>query len=396
MTEIKYIVQVCMVWCLFIVSIKAQPTHTFEFCQRSSEWENLFDRKSGWFGGDGIFSIPLNGKEYETAKKQDTVLFLFSDSLIKLKGPIKNNKINNEDYTMIHNSMAILDGSDPASGMEFYWKNKSQQKPGSVVYPKSAASEDGDYYWLGDGFVNVSGDGALYFFAYRVRDVETDGFFPFEQKDVTLIRVDKDSKFPYTDFDEIPTDLMYEISGKYGLTTYGNSILVNTEEAGAPHPDGYIYIYGTVGYYKELLVARVRPVHFAHIEKWTFWDGEAWSTDKKQALPVAKGTANEISVSPLKDGRFIVVYQQNGLEPYVVAQMAKSPVGPFYPPKTVWYCDEVNDDKDYFAYNAKAHPSISKNGKLIISYNLNSFDFFKDVLVDANHYRPRFIELDLD
>ncbi|RZK61435.1 MAG: hypothetical protein EOO85_33435 [Pedobacter sp.] len=29
----------------------------------ASDWTNLFYRSSGWFGGDGIYSIPLNGQE---------------------------------------------------------------------------------------------------------------------------------------------------------------------------------------------------------------------------------------------------------------------------------------------------------------------------------------------
>jgi hypothetical protein len=27
------------------------------------EWSDLFLRKSGWIGGDGIFAIPLSGKD---------------------------------------------------------------------------------------------------------------------------------------------------------------------------------------------------------------------------------------------------------------------------------------------------------------------------------------------
>ena len=29
--------------------------------EEAKDWSNLFLRKSGWIGGDGIFAIPLNG-----------------------------------------------------------------------------------------------------------------------------------------------------------------------------------------------------------------------------------------------------------------------------------------------------------------------------------------------
>jgi hypothetical protein len=33
------------------------------FCQveEAQEWTDLFGRSASWFGGDGIFAIPLNG-----------------------------------------------------------------------------------------------------------------------------------------------------------------------------------------------------------------------------------------------------------------------------------------------------------------------------------------------
>jgi hypothetical protein len=36
--------------------------------EETPEWTELLKRKSGWFGGDGIFTIPLNGKEYIYAR----------------------------------------------------------------------------------------------------------------------------------------------------------------------------------------------------------------------------------------------------------------------------------------------------------------------------------------
>ncbi|GJM33868.1 MAG: hypothetical protein DHS20C18_28690 [Saprospiraceae bacterium] len=377
----------------------SNPTHelpTQKMTQRADNWENEFYKTTGWFGGDGIFSIPLNGKEFVLAGEKDTTLFLFSDSLIKLKGSIKNGEVKSGEYKMIHNSLGLLQGRGPGNGLAYHWEKDEEGQPLSVFTPDAMPGHEEDYFWLGDGFVNTAHDSTLYIFAYRVRDIVTDGFFPFEQKNVTILKVKKGQAFPFTEHIQIPTELMYEVPQKFGKTTYGSAILVNTEAAGAPHPDGYIYIYGTVGYYKDLIVARVLPEAFENLAEWTFWDGATWNPDKYAVKAVTSNTANELSVSPLPDGRYMLVCQKNGMEPQVDIQMAKSPVGPFYPKKTIWYCEEVDEDKDYFAYNAKAHPHISPDGKLLISYNLNSFDFFKDVLTKAHHYRPRFINLDMD
>jgi hypothetical protein len=32
--------------------------------EEAPEWTALLKRSSGWFGGDDIFTIPLNGKEH--------------------------------------------------------------------------------------------------------------------------------------------------------------------------------------------------------------------------------------------------------------------------------------------------------------------------------------------
>lgn len=390
--------------CLFVFScenqsVKPSPETAVpvkKMTQRAEDWEQLFNKDEGWFGGDGIFAVPMNGKEFVPAGEKDTTLFIFSDSLIKLKGKIKDGKIKHEDYKMIHNSIGIMEGRDPENGITYHWIKDGEGKPHTVFEPAEKYKVTEDYFWLGDGFVNTAHDSTLYIFAYRIRDVYEDEFFPFAQLDVSIIKIKKGSKFPFEDKEIIETDLLYPVEGKFGETTFGNSILVNTKEAGAPHPDGYIYIYGTVGYLKELLVARVLPQDFENLDAWKFWDGKDWNSDKNSVQSVTKNTANEISVTPLKDGRYMLVCQKNTMEPYVDIQMAKSPVGPFYPKKTIWYCDEVDVDKDYFAYNAKGHPNVSPEGKLLISYNVNSFDFFVDVLHNANHYRPRFLYMELD
>ena len=69
---------------------------------------------------------------------------------------------------------------------------------------------------------------------------------------------------------------------------FGISVLPNTIGAGALHPDGYIYIYGIRGIYKELLVARVKDYQFEKFNEWKFWDGNDWNKDINNAAALTR------------------------------------------------------------------------------------------------------------
>ncbi|MFC2125791.1 DUF4185 domain-containing protein [Bacteroidota bacterium] len=359
----------------------------------SPEWDNLFYRKTGWFGGDGIFCIPMDGREAIPATEDTESLWVFSDTLI---GNIKGDSIENDGYVMIHNSIGFFKGRKPdKKNMEFYYPVDESGKPETLFHPQTPEAGEDNYLWLGDGFVNASVDSTLYIFAYRIRNTEGE-FFNFEQLGVALIAIPRGSEPPFIDQKQYETPLFYPAENGKGDVTWGSGILVNTEEAGVPNPDGFIYVYGVQGMFKVLLAARVLPEDILNFEEYRFWNGKDWVEDKHEAKPILKGVSNEMSMSAVQDGRYVASYQSGIFAPDVAVQMATSPIGPFYPKKIIWSAPEVNEDLDYFAYNAKAHPHLAPSNKLLISYNLNSLDFFTDVLDDPNLYRPRFVEVDLD
>jgi hypothetical protein len=45
-----------------------------------------------------------------------------------------------------------------------------------------------------------------------------------------------------------------------------------------------------------------------------------------------------------------------------------------------------------FTYNAHEHPELRRGDRLLVTYNVNSFDFADD-LRDVSIYRPRFVEV---
>ena len=70
---------------------------------------------------------------------------------------------------------------------------------------------------------------------------------------------------------------------------------------------------------------------------------------------------------------------------------APAPDGPWGNQRTVYCTPETEGDR--WTYNAFAHPQFTENGQLLISYNINSFNF-QDFFRNADYYRPYFIRID--
>lgn len=353
--------------------------------EEAPEWTTLFNRTSGWFGADGIFAIPLNGKDNAPAKPSTKTMLIFSDSLI---GEIKNNQLPN-GFTMVNNTVAYMTGLLPDTNkISFYWAKNDTSKPISVFKPSTTDSREGDYYWLGDGFVNTELNNTTYIFAHRMRTLEPGNDWSFKEMATNLISIPANSDFPFKNHRQIQIPLSFN-DGSIGV-----GIFVNTKKSGAPNPDGYIYLYGVKGKDRNLIVGRFLPQNIENFATWRFWDGKQWNADVNKASFIAKGVSNELSVSALPDGRYALVYQHNSMSPTVALRLGLTPYNNFGPMIEVWNCKEM-EKKNIITYNAKAHPNLSRPGELLISYNVNAFDFHNEIKKDPNLYRPRFLRLKL-
>lgn len=353
-------------------------------------WTALFKRSSGWFGGDGIFAVTRDGKEVEGAGGKSQTLIWFSDTLL---GEIKEDSLQ-PGWVMINNSIAALDDGEPDENkIRFYWNKDDNGKPKSLVVPETPATKPGDYYWLGDGFVNQQKGNNLYMFGYRIRTTAPNAAFGFEEVGNTMLIIPQGEQLPFTNVRQL--DVPFFLGQKVdSVGSFGAGVLVNTAEAGAPKPDGFVYIYGVRGPKKSVMVARVQPQDIEVFDRWTFWDGKDWTKDATKIKTVTDRTSNELSVTPLADGRYAMIFQVDGLGRYVGLRLGATPYGPFGDVINLFDVNPtLEQDKDIFPYNAKAHPVLSKPGELLISYNVNSFDFFNDIKVYPNLYRPRFITL---
>lgn len=358
--------------------------------EEATDWSNLFLRHSGWIGADGIFAIPNNGVDTAGAGKNQETLLLFSDTIF---GDIINDSIQ-PGFKMVHNSVAILKGNEPVeNNIAFYVDKKDNGDPESMFIPSTPNSQPGDYYWLGDGFVNPAMADATYIFGYRVRDT-TAASFGFKEVGNTIIKIPAGSKPPFKEQQQMDTPFFIAgSSDNYG--SFGACIFANTKEASSPAADGYIYVYGVRGKAKNVIVARVLPEQFENFSQWRFWDGSTWNADINSVANITDHASNELSVSPLKDGRYAMVFQKDGIGTTVGLRLSNHPEGPFGPIIKLYDCQEGKIAKSFIMYNAKAHTNLSQPNELLISYNVNSFDFWNDIKKYPNLYRPRFIKVKL-
>ena len=356
------------------------------------EWTALFDREHDWTGADGIFSIPLNGREIGAGHDSESrTLILFSDTAIGGVGAAGERL---EGTKLVNNTLAVLRGTAPEPDrIEFFWGGRITSEPAAIFAPETPDARDEEWYWLGDGV--AIGD-KVHILAIRMRKTEA-AVFGFATSGVNLLSLDLALAHPFGNQQQRDTPFFREPEGEHGDMTFGSGILVNTEAAGAPNPDGFIYVYGVWNDpSKKLLAARVRPAAFTDFDAWRFWDGDGWSAQLDDASPTTDQISNELSVSPLADGRYILVFHVGGITADVGVRFGDSPVGPFGDIHTIYHTPEPSTDPETFVYNAKAHPHLSRPGELLISYNVNTFDFWGDFFRDADIYRPRFIRLKLE
>lgn len=360
-----------------------QPELTYTV-ERVPEWTNLFQREEGWFGGDGIFVIPHSGNDKDISQG---ATFLFSDTMF---GSIVNGELQ-EGFSMVHNSVMEYSGESPSETAASFRVRMEGDKPVSLMEPEHQGEEGKDYYWYGDGFVNAASDSTMYFFGHRIRDIKDAALFPFVELGTDLISIPRGTEFPYEEARQAV--IPFSEDNGMGSTSYGVGVFENTKEAGAMTPDGYIYVYGLRGITKELVSARVPATSFENFESWKFFDGNGWSENPQSAVALADSVSNEMSVSEIGNGKYALIYQLGGILPNIMMQVGDSPAGPFGPRLQLWDTRKDITEEGLFTYNAKAHPAISKEGELLISYNVNSSDFFNQVLEIPQLYRPRFIKV---
>ena len=376
--------------CSFAQGYAVIPDTIVSFTVRdASDWTNLFYRKGDWFGADGVFSFSLDGKETFGAAKQSTTLLTFSDTMT---GKVDEDTV--QQFKMVNNSVAFTQMASPAK-TRILLNRDNNGVPVNFFNPKTPNTKPGEYYWMGDGFINQEDGNSLNIFGYRVID-RSKKSWDFEVKGVTLITIpEEDLEPPFEAYQQMDAPLYMDIP-EIGKGTFGSGVFVNTEWAGAQNPDGFVYVYGLLDPGKKLVVARVKPKWLKEFDQWKFWDGNTWSSDIKTVKPVTDRVSNELSLTPLKNGKYLLIFQLDGIAEYTASRIAETPAGPFGPVQKLRKVQELTEPPGIIPYNAKAHPVLSSDNELLISYNTITLDYFNDILNYPHSYRPRFFWLKIE
>lgn len=370
------------------------------YCDPVSDYSALLSRYEGWTGADGIYTVNLDGRDYDGSRdpEQKKTFFVFSDTIVSDVDSVTKLRTN---VTMPNNTSALLTGGSPdCAKMQFRYPEKGEATAEITTPTPVPATKAGKflYYWLGDTF--VSGN-YLYVYALRVDSVNT--VYGFEQNGVDLARYEiRDGEVDYDSL-TILADQNYrlcDISDSASRFYFGGAVYQSTADAGAENPDGYVYVYGyndvsNAG--RKLVVARVLPEDIEDFSRYEYLDAEDnWVSQVPEKFRyLADDVAPECSVSQIQTGenkrKFLFVNTHITNTPTIMASMAETPYSVFENKTCIYVHDTclTTVGKGNNTYNAKAHPALSTEKELLISYNVNGDDCFRY----ADIYRPRFLRL---
>lgn len=330
-------------------------------------YDACFDRREGWIGGDGVYSVALPG---------DRLVWLFGDTFI---GKVTGNR--REDAALVHNSSAVQQGKEwDCSRISFHYSVAAPGEPADLILPADARG----WLWLLDGLV---AGGTLHMFMIQVEKTDASSTFGFRVTDAWLGVVDN-PEAPPGSWHVIQHRIPFARFSDDGDRIFGSAVWSE---------DGFAYIYGTQETRKGekcMVLARAPADAISDFSTWRFYSNGSWIADPAGADCLADGMASEYSVSflPLQE-RYALIYTDRGFSRNILMRIAPRPWGPWGDPVVLYQCPEAERRPGIFCYAGKGHPELS-DGKsdLIITY-IASSDDFEELIQDAALYRPRFIRV---
>jgi hypothetical protein len=336
-----------------------------------ADWDEKFTQSDGWNGADAAYSVPVSEKR---------AVWLFGDTWV---GAVKNN--SRAGSVMVNNTVGVQDGTGHEARLSFPVRRDKSDRPMSQFLPADGKG----FLWPLAGTFHA---GKLYLFLAQVEHTKAGGAFGFKQVAQWLGVVSNpldepnawkltQTKLPFCRFDD------------ERVWTFGSAVV---------QVDGFAYVYGYDEAQKRglgtkyLILARVPLDKMADVAAWQFQrDGEwkSWAEGFPGRMHLAGGVAAEMSVHYMpKLKKYLLVYTDNGLSEQITGNFANSPEGPWSGKGTLYTCPEMKADKKLFTYAGKAHPHLSGDNDVVVSYCVNSFDLAR-VVNDAALYRPRFVRV---
>jgi hypothetical protein len=295
----------------------------------------------GWTGGDGAVSAPL---------PDGRVLWLFGDTFL---GTVGADGSRPPGSPMVRNTAVVQDGSELTT------------VAGGGTRPLFQTGRDDQWFW--PGVPKAEGDAVRVFLARFERTGSGAWDYRFAGTSIATL--------------SLPGLAVRSIApGPAGPVAWGTGTLDDGD---------WTYVYGVEDRQavKYLHVARAPRGHL--LDAWEYYTGSGWSTDPAASARVFDQAAPLTSVVRVGDA-YALIGQESFFGRHVYAWTAPTPVGTWAARRTIYTTPDLG--ADIYTYNPSAHPELSGDGGLLVSYNVNSFEF-ADVLADAAAYRPRFFRI---
>ncbi|MFK4791001.1 DUF4185 domain-containing protein [Microbacterium sp. ZW T5_56] len=325
----------------------------------TSQFTTYGDTGGAWTGGDSTFSLPLG---------KGATGWFFSDSFL---GTVNADGSRPQDSPFINNSVVVQNrhgGFTTITG-------GTADEPAGIIPPEA----DGRWYWIGDP---TPGPGDTVQVPLLQFARTGTGQWDFAWTANRLATLNGDT---------LQLESIIDRPSTTGIN-WGSWTLEEGDTT-------YIYGIADLGGVRSAYVARAHGDGIGG--EWTYWDGTGWSAQEADAVPVVPYVANEFSVASYRDGYLLVTQDTSELfSTRIVARTSCSPIGPFTDPVELYRTPETGllgsyGDADVFTYNAHEHPNLRTGNRILVSYNVNTFDNVGDVFDDASIYRPRFIDVQL-
>jgi hypothetical protein len=328
--------------------------------------DKLLHRTDGWIGGDGAYSVECPSKR---------LIWLFSDTWV---GKLQDGR--RTDATIVNNTIGIQEN---ATASPQYFINRDEDgKPTAAIVPV----DNRGWFWLQSGLL----DGRkLMIFLNQVERNEDSSVFGFQSTGLWLGTV--------TDAEQPPQT--WHVNQIKLLNTIFQSNRILVWGAATVRLGDDVYIYGTDEIRdapvpkRAMILARVNVSSLSDISTWRYFHDGQWVKDFRDCTHLAMDFATEFSVTPFEKG-YLAVYTHQGLSPKIMGRTSDNPWGPWSDPAVLHASGEMSRDKNLFCYGAKAQPALSSDHEIVVTYFVNSFDFWQ-IAREADLYWPRFVRVKL-
>lgn len=316
-------------------------------------YNRYLTRYSGWNGADGC---------YTTLLPDNTLLWTFQDSFF---GEVKADR-SRVDNVFVRNTGVL---QRDISLNSFIQLNPGEGNQTQTWLKYDNAPEDVDWYWpcASQVFNNE-----LQMVLGHVKRTGS-GDWDYGQASVDIAVFD----LPSMQLREIIKDK--DVTANYGAGS-------------CKAPDGYTYLYATENGFLTSFMYVARVADHDLKGTWEYYTGNGWSTQ-----PAKYNVCDNITQPNVfyDDGRYYLVSQAILFGLDIDLYESSSPVGPWGNKRTIYRVPEQYSGGEFITYNAFVHHALSRQGELVISYNINPTDFWSNFNNpgSADRYRPYFVRV---